>query len=140
MNTLGNRVLGVPMRVPLLIVSAGLCAGLVLAAIPAYGAARPNAVFLSITAHGGTALKAVFMQCPGLTKGHPYGEAACAAIDAVDGDFDRLPGNPRRRCDDEHDPVTATMDGVWRNRAIGWQKTFTNACGLYATTGPVYRF
>ncbi|MFI7131316.1 SSI family serine proteinase inhibitor [Nonomuraea sp. NPDC050153] len=140
MTTLSHRLLGVPMRPPLLIASAGLCASLVLAAIPAYGAARPDAVFLSVTAHGGTTLKAVFMQCPGLTQGHPYGGAACAAIDAADGDFDRLPSNPRRRCAEEDAPVTATMDGMWRNRTIGWRKTFPNACELYAKTGPVFRF
>ncbi|MGW0805576.1 SSI family serine proteinase inhibitor [Nonomuraea sp. NPDC002799] len=128
------------MRLPLLITSAGLGASLVLAALPAHGAARPNGVFLAVTAHGGSTLRAVGMQCPGLTQGHPYGEAVCAVIDAVDGDFERLPGNPRRRCTDEHAPVTATMNGLWRNRIIGWKETFPNACELYAKTGPVFRF
>ncbi|MEV4471221.1 SSI family serine proteinase inhibitor [Nonomuraea sp. NPDC049504] len=128
------------MRLPLLTASAGLCAGLVLAALPAHAAGRPNAVFLSVTAHGGTAMRAVFMQCPALTKGHPYGEVACALIDAVDGDFDRLPGDSGRRCSKNRAPVTATMDGVWRDRSIGWQKTFANACVLVAETGPVFRF
>lgn len=124
------------MRLPLLITSAGLCAGLVLAAIPAHGAARPNGVFLAVTAHGGSTLRAIGMQCPGRTQGHPYGEMVCA----VDGDFDRLPHNPRRRCAKEYDPVTATIDGLWRERTIGWKKTFSSACELYAQTGPVFRF
>lgn len=128
------------MRLPLLVANVGLCAGLVLAAIPAHGDARPNAVFLSVTAHGNTTLKAVYLRCPGMTAGHPYGEAVCAVIDAVDGDFNRLPSNPSRRCAEEHAPVTATMGGLWRERSISWQKTFSNACALHAKTGPVFRF
>ncbi|GAA3616082.1 hypothetical protein GCM10022419_121730 [Nonomuraea rosea] len=128
------------MRLPLLIPSASLCAGLVLAALPAYGAARPNGVFLAVSAHGGNTMRAVGVQCPGVTRGHPYGEVACAAIDAAGGDFDRLPGDSRRRCGKEYAPVTATMGGFWRNRTIGWQKTFRNACALYAKTGAVFRF
>ncbi|GAA1772722.1 SSI family serine proteinase inhibitor [Nonomuraea bangladeshensis] len=127
------------MRLPLLVANAGLCAGVIFSAIPAYGATRPNSVFLSVTAHGGASLKAVFMQCPSSTEGHPYGEAACAAIDAVDGDLDRLPSRPRRGCA-EQGSVTATMDGVWQNRSIGWQKTFPNVCELYAQTGTIFRF
>ncbi|MEU8324126.1 SSI family serine proteinase inhibitor [Nonomuraea sp. NPDC048881] len=128
------------MRLPLLAANAGLCAGLVLAAIPAYGAARPNAVFLSVTAHEGTTMRAVYVQCPNPTRGHPYGEAACAAIDAVDGDFNRLSSSPYRRCGGDQGSVTATMDGMWRNRSIGWQKTFPSVCELYAKTGVIYRF
>jgi hypothetical protein len=127
------------MRLSLLITSAGLCAGLVLAVIPAHGAARPNVVFLAVSAYGNTTLKAVSMQCPDQAEQHPYGAAACAAIDAVDGDFDRLPSSPRR-CTKEHAPVTATMGGLWRNRTIGWQKTFPNACVLAAETGLIFRF
>ncbi|MEV0615675.1 SSI family serine proteinase inhibitor [Nonomuraea sp. NPDC050404] len=125
---------------PLLITGAGLCAGLVLTAIPAQGAARPNSVVLTVTAHGSSSLKMVTLRCPGLTRGHPYGEVVCAVIDAVEGDFDRLPGDPGRRCSEKRDPVAATMYGMWRNRTIGWQKTFPNACALTAETGPIFRF
>lgn len=128
------------MRLPLLAANAGLCAGLVLAAVPAYGAARPNAVFLYITAHQGATMRAVYVQCPHPTQGHPYGEAACAAIEAVDGDFNRLPSRPHRRCSEGQGSVTATMNGMWRNRSIGWQKTFPNVCELYAKTGAIFRF
>lgn len=127
------------MRLPLLFASAGLGLCLVSAALPAYGAVRPNVVFLAISAHGNTALKAVAMRCPDQTEQHPYGEAACAAIDAVDGDFTRLSGDTRQ-CAKDDDPVTATMNGLWWNRPIGWQKTFPNACMLYAVTGPIFRF
>ncbi|MFF0861400.1 SSI family serine proteinase inhibitor [Nonomuraea sp. NPDC003560] len=128
------------MRLPLLAANVGLCAGLVLATIPAYGAARPNAVFLSITAHGGTTMRAVYVQCPNPTQGHPYGEAACASIDAVDGDFDRLPSRPPRRCPGGQGSVTATMNGMWQDRSISWQKTFPNVCELYAKTGAIFLF
>jgi hypothetical protein len=30
------------------------------------------------------------------------------------------------------------MNGLWRDRAIGWQKTFPNACALYANAGLVF--
>ncbi|MEV4800774.1 SSI family serine proteinase inhibitor [Nonomuraea sp. NPDC049421] len=127
------------MRLPLLAANVGLCAGLVLSATPAYGAARPNAAFLSVTAYGGTTMKGVFLQCPGATEGHPYGEAACAALDAVDGELDRLPSRARRVCA-ARGSVTATMDGMWRNRPVGWQKTFSSVCDLYAQTGAIFRF
>ncbi|WP_236004869.1 SSI family serine proteinase inhibitor [Nonomuraea antri] len=127
------------MRLPLLITSAALGAGLVLTAIPAQAAARPNGVFLAISANGNDTLKAVGIQCPGRIEQHPFGEAACGAIDAVDGDFDRLPVSPRP-CSKKRDPVTATMNGLWRGRIIGWQKTFANACLLAAKTGPIFAF
>ncbi|MEV4581498.1 SSI family serine proteinase inhibitor [Nonomuraea jabiensis] len=128
------------MRLPLLITGAGLSTGLVLAAIPAHGSARPNAVVLTVTAHGNSSLKMVTLRCPGMTEGHPYGEVVCVVIDAVRGDLDRLPGDPSRRCSERYDPVTATMYGLWRNRTIGWQKTYPNACALAAKTGPIFRF
>lgn len=127
------------MRLVLPIACASVAAGIVLAAFPAPAAATPNGLFLAVSAHGNSWLRAVVIQCPGRAYQHPYGEATCAVVAAAGGDFDRLPGDPHP-CTKEYDPVTATMSGIWRNRPITWQKTFSNACVLDAATGPVFRF
>ncbi|MEU4574615.1 SSI family serine proteinase inhibitor [Nonomuraea sp. NPDC023979] len=127
------------MRLPLRIASAVLGVSLILSAAPAAAAARPNVVVLAVSADSGDTLRMITLQCPGRTDHHPYGRAACATIDAVNGDLDRLPVSSRR-CTKERDPVEVTMNGMWRNRGIGWQKTFSNACLMYAATGPIFRF
>jgi hypothetical protein len=127
------------MRLSLYAACVGFAAGLVFAAQPARAFSKPNVLFLAVSSHGNTSLSAIAIQCPDRADQHPYGEVTCAIVDAVDGDFYRLPGNPRS-CSKEYDPVTATMNGLWRNRSIGWQKTYSNACMLDAMTGPVFRF
>ncbi|MGN9779797.1 SSI family serine proteinase inhibitor [Nonomuraea sp. ZG12] len=127
------------MRLSLSVACVGFGASLVFAVLPAHASSKSNVLFLAVSSHGNTSLSAIAIQCPDRADQHPYGEITCAIVDAVDGDFDRLPGNPRL-CTKEYDPVTATMNGLWRNRPIGWQKTYSNACMLDARTGPIFRF
>ncbi|MFJ5120596.1 SSI family serine proteinase inhibitor [Kitasatospora sp. NPDC088548] len=69
---------------------------------------------------------------------HPDPDAACAALTAADGDFDRLVGDPDRFCPDYYDPVTADAEGEWNGQRVAWQKTFTNQCFLERATTPVF--
>ncbi|QFY12943.1 protease inhibitor [Nonomuraea phyllanthi] len=127
------------MHLSLPAVCVAAAASLVLASVPAQAAEIPNGLFLSVTGDGGATLRAVAIQCPHRAEQHPYGTLTCALLAAVDGNIDRLPGDPHP-CTMEHDPVTATATGIWRNRRVNWQKTFSNACVLDAATSPVFRF
>ncbi|WP_280695559.1 SSI family serine proteinase inhibitor [Kitasatospora sp. GP82] len=69
---------------------------------------------------------------------HPDPDAACAALTAANGDFDRLAGDPKRICPHLEDPVTATVYGDWNGQQIIWQRTFPNRCYLSRATAPVF--
>ncbi|MET7338984.1 SSI family serine proteinase inhibitor [Nonomuraea sp. NPDC005650] len=127
------------MRLSLPVACIATAASVVLAPLPAQAAAVPNGLFLSVTGNGGTWLRAIVIQCPLRADQHPYGALTCALLTAVDGNIDRLPGNPHP-CTRQNDPVTATATGIWQNRRVNWQKTFSNACVLDAATSPVFHF
>jgi hypothetical protein len=80
------------------------------------------------------------LQCdpPGGT--HPDPEWACEVLEEVGGDpADLVP--PRGViCTLQYDPVTASATGIWNDRSIRFERTFGNACSLWAETGPVFAF
>jgi hypothetical protein len=96
---------------------------------------RPPRTLLRLQVDGG---KVVTLRCdpPGGT--HPRAAAACEALRAAGGDFDRLQRDPLILCPAVYDPVTARATGVWRSRPVSWTKTFGNGCELYASTRPVF--
>lgn len=69
---------------------------------------------------------------------HPNADAACAEIEAVDGDFSALPGEPGLLCTYVYDPVTVTATGSWRGQEVNYQQTFPNTCELIRETGSVF--
>ncbi|KJK57119.1 SSI family serine proteinase inhibitor [Saccharothrix sp. ST-888] len=69
---------------------------------------------------------------------HPHPDAACAALSAAKGEFDRLAGKPRLICPAVEDPVTATAYGDWNGQQVTWQKSFPNVCYLHRATSPVF--
>lgn len=70
---------------------------------------------------------------------HPHPQAACAALEDVDGDFDALPGT-RTICPHIVDPVTVTATGHWRGRPVRYVRTFPNRCQAAAGTDNVFAF
>ncbi|MFE5714447.1 SSI family serine proteinase inhibitor [Streptomyces sp. NPDC056501] len=87
------------------------------------------------------AIGIVWLDCPASGRpAHPHREAACHALDAVNGDFDRLSAEPDATCTTEHAPVTLTASGTYRGRTVEWTRTYGNNCEATAKTGPVFYF
>lgn len=103
--------------------------------------AKPSrGLFLTLSGADNTWIRGVLLHCSPVPAGpHPEADAACAALDAARGDFDRLSGE-RHPCTKQYDPVTVSATGAWRGRPTAWHKTFANACELAVATGAVFRF
>ncbi|WP_017238174.1 SSI family serine proteinase inhibitor [Streptomyces sp. SS] len=83
----------------------------------------------------------VWLDCPASGRpAHPHREAACHALDAVNGDFDRLNAEPNATCTAEHAPVTLTASGTYKGRTVDWTKTYDNNCEATRITGAVFYF
>ncbi|MFE5813298.1 subtilase-type protease inhibitor [Streptomyces sp. NPDC056479] len=97
----------------------------------------PSALVLT-TGHGESAVsatpeRAVTLNCAYTTSGtHPDSRQACAELDRVNGDLDRLAtlrGNDTGRpCTREYRPVVVTIVGVWRGTRVNYEHTFANSC------------
>ena len=101
----------------------------------------PSALVLSL-GYGEDARRvqrAVMLRCTPGGGDHPDVAAACAALDEVDGDFTALSGESGA-CTREYNPVTVTVDGVWRGRHTHYRATFSNPCMLVRAKGPVFEF
>jgi len=142
----------------LLVAAAGFLAllGIAAAAPPAQAASRtaphqsgaaqrslyaPSALVLSL-GYGEDARsvqRAVMLRCTPRGGDHPNVTAACAALGEVDGDFTALSGDSGA-CTREYNPVTVTVDGVWRGRHTHYGGTFSNPCMLVRAKGPVFEF
>ncbi|MFF7296010.1 subtilase-type protease inhibitor [Streptomyces sp. NPDC090085] len=116
---------------------------------PTSGAHGPSAMVLTIAQGSGaptdTVLRAVTLSCAYTAEGtHPAPRAACDALNATDGELDRLLATPNRSraCTKHFDPVTVTADGVLHGRRVAWKHTFPNPCAMSrALNGsPVYAF
>ncbi|MGX1883021.1 SSI family serine proteinase inhibitor [Streptomyces sp. NPDC055287] len=116
------------------------------AALPARAAAVPDeptpsrGLFLTVSGSESTWIRGVLLECaPGPSGHHPDASAACAALGKANGDFDKLPGNPRA-CTKQYEPVTVSATGSWGGVPTAWHKTYPNACVLDTATGAVFRF
>ncbi|MEU6994696.1 SSI family serine proteinase inhibitor [Streptomyces sp. NPDC046465] len=117
------------------------------AAVPAQAAdgtpaapAPQRGLFLTVSGAQNTWVRGVLLRCAPEPAGHhPRAAEACEAIAHARGDFDALPRDPHV-CTKEFEPVTATVTGTYRGRAVGWHKTYPNACAMDVETGHVFRF
>ncbi|MGW0366812.1 subtilase-type protease inhibitor [Streptomyces sp. NPDC002990] len=81
-------------------------------------------------------VRASTLSCAPTAQGtHPDPKAACKALSATGGAFDRLLAapSPDRACPMHYDPVTVTADGVWQGGRVAWKHTFSNSCVMSAT-------
>ncbi|MEU9037020.1 subtilase-type protease inhibitor [Streptomyces sp. NPDC048352] len=99
----------------------------------------PSAMVFSV-AQGddasGTVLRAATLSCMPSAQGtHPDPQAACTALKATGGSFDRLLAAPdvNRACPMHYAPVTVTAEGVWQGSRVSWKHTFSNSCAMAAT-------
>ncbi|WP_433655930.1 SSI family serine proteinase inhibitor [Nocardia sp. CA-128927] len=80
----------------------------------------------------------VTLTCEPTGGDHANAEAACAALAAVGGDFDKLTGDPNAVCTQVFEPVDASVTGTWQGKQVDWRKVFGNKCELSARTTPVF--
>lgn len=109
--------------------------------VPAHSAPAslyaPSSLVLT-TGHGESATastpeRAVTLNCAFATSGtHPDSRNACADLDRVDGDLNRLAtlraNTAERPCTREYRPVVVTVQGVWRGIRVNYEHTFANSC------------
>lgn len=70
---------------------------------------------------------------------HPSAAAACDALAAAGGDFDKLPGNPGGACPHIYSPIRAAAFGQWRGTPVNYGAQYGNPCLMLVETGPVFR-
>ncbi|MEU7607677.1 subtilase-type protease inhibitor [Streptomyces sp. NPDC041003] len=113
------------------------------------GVHGPSAMVFTVAQGSGaptdTVMRASTLSCAYTAEGtHPAPRAACDALNATDGELNRLLATPNtsRACPMYFDPVTVTADGVLHGRRVAWKHTFSNACMMSATLNgnPVYAF
>ncbi|NUP22971.1 MAG: plasminostreptin [Streptomyces sp.] len=109
----------------------------------------PSALVLT-TGHGEnaattTAERAVTVNCAYTTSGtHPDPRQACADLDRVNGNLDRLAtlraDETDRPCTKEYRPITVTLQGVWRGTRVDYEHTFANSCLKETEGASLYAF
>src|SRR5687767_11691044 len=95
----------------IVILSALACAGL---AFPLAGtaAAADGELTMTVTPEGASAATVLTLTCNPDGGDHPSADAACAEIEAAQGDFEALPGEPTALCTFIYEPVTVTATGT----------------------------
>lgn len=93
---------------------------------------------MTVTSGDQSAARVLTLTCDPDGGDHPSADAACAEIEAADGDLSALPGEPSLLCTFEYNPVTVTATGTWRGRTVNFEQTFPNTCDLIRATGSVF--
>ncbi|MCK8677725.1 subtilase-type protease inhibitor [Streptomyces lichenis] len=144
MRTLVKRVVVSGMAAGLMIPLAATSAAAAPAA-PEPGLYAPTALVLTVAPgeDAGTAnpARAVTLSCTPTASGtHPAPRAACAELNAVQGDFTRLGDDAQGRpCVKIWSPVTVTAQGIWQGERVNFSHTYGNSCELQAE-GAVFSF
>jgi len=122
-----------------LIAAAGAAlTGTFLAIEPAQAATRDTRLIATLRPATGP-VRAVWLSCRPAGGNHPKAAAACATLAQAGGDPRRIePADGM--CTMEYAPVTATLNGRWRGRAVRYRVQHGNACALGLATGPVFQF
>ncbi|GAA3491223.1 MULTISPECIES: SSI family serine proteinase inhibitor [Streptomyces] len=105
----------------------------------------PTALVLSVhrgnAEHDTAVQRAVTLSCLPVAGTHPAPRAACAELNAVQGDFAALSAPaPGRACTKQWDPVTVTVEGVLRGARVHHVETFGNTCLKDAAESAFYSF
>lgn len=66
--------------------------------------------------------------------------AACAELEAVQGDFDKLAVHPAWMAPALEAPVQVRACGVWEGAKVDWSHRYSNSGWLTKTTGEVFVF
>jgi Subtilisin inhibitor-like len=83
--------------------------------------------------------KSVRLTCSPTGGGHPKAGQACATLRGIGGDPAKLKGGDAL-CMLLYQPVTASLKGTWRGKAVQWGQTFGNSCEMTRATGVLFDF
>ena len=120
---------------PLIATGATLLAAVVITG-PAHAAPRSTLTASVQPAHGPVTTASLTCQPPG--GSHPKAAAACATLAKAGGDPRRITPLDRM-CTMEYAPVTASLTGRWKGRAIRYRAEFSNACTMHLATRTVFQ-
>lgn len=84
-------------------------------------------------------LSTVSLSCGPAGGTHPKSGAACAALDAVDGDFGRLKPRPQA-CTLIYAPVDVVAIGNWRGTPVSFKTSYGNRCAADVDSDGVFAF
>ena len=102
-------------------------------------AATPKSdLVLSSMADAGYAA-AVTLTCNPAGGAHPKPAKACATLTKAGGRPGKIKPSPTI-CTLEYAPITAEVEGTWKDRTVRWSKTFPNRCDLTRATGVLFAF
>ena len=69
-----------------------------------------------------------------------YAANEIVALDFAYGRLNELDADGRRVISLLYQPVTASVKGTWRGKAVKWQQTFGNSCEMTRATGVLFDF
>lgn len=130
--------------------SAAVLGALVLAmtALPqataAPGTARPRSsgeFTLTLSGADQTWSRAIRLRCPAdeTNSYHPMGASACADLDSVRGDMNKLK-RVSELCRPTYGRLVATITGLYDETYVEWSKAFRDECVLHKTTRSIFHF
>lgn len=99
--------------------------------------ATPAVLVLSVTGPD-RPMRSGVLHCGPHGGTHNRPAEACSALEQVNGDPAALNMDPERACTMQYDPISVTVRGTWKGRAVDYRETFANPCVLVVTTGPVF--
>jgi hypothetical protein len=120
--------------------TAPAAAGAMPTAPAAAGAMRAGSSLVLTVRVSGARPQVVTLSCSPARGSHPRPSEACRAVNAAHGDFTALKGREGVMCTMQFQPATAEAKGTWRGHPVRYRKTFSNACVLAVSTGPVFGF
>ncbi|WP_433794205.1 SSI family serine proteinase inhibitor [Actinoplanes sp. CA-252034] len=83
--------------------------------------------------------RSVKLTCAPAGGGHPKADQACATLSGIGGNPAKLKGGDSL-CMLLYQPVTASVKGTWRGKAVKWRQTFGNSCEMTRATGVLFDF
>ncbi|AXX31682.1 putative subtilisin inhibitor-like protein [Actinosynnema pretiosum subsp. pretiosum] len=107
-------------------------------------AARPRSsgeFTLTLSGADQTWTRAIRLDCPAdeASTYHPMGASACADLDSVRGDMDKLK-RVSELCRPEYGRLVATITGLYDGVYVEWSKAFRDECVLHKTTRSIFHF
>ncbi|GAA2673749.1 MULTISPECIES: SSI family serine proteinase inhibitor [Actinosynnema] len=85
--------------------------------------------------------RAIRLRCPAdeANSYHPMGASACADLDSVRGDMNKLK-RVSELCRPEYGRLVATISGLYDGTYVEWTKAFRDECVLHKTTRSIFDF
>lgn len=101
---------------------------------------QPAESTFQLTSHEPTGrIGTVSLSCQPTGGSHPKRGNACASLSKVDGEFDKLQGEPQA-CTLIYAPVDVSAVGKWRGKPVTYRTTYANRCVADIESDGVFTF